>query len=1128
MDQRKLQEKLNKPYSTENWKDVVQFVFPNVQLFDPPQTIPTNDEDVETFKQLGNVRLNDSKTLALFELHLKNNVNVIRNRVRLNELVSKHINESSVHGVLSIFEKGTDDYRFSFSSKSTNYDEEEGDFKTQKTDSKRFTYVLGKNESCKTPAQRFYDLAQRSQSATIDNIQEAFSVEKLSKDFFKEYNDYYKTFSSYLLSNTSLFNAVFKMDEKAVRDFVKLMLGRLVFLHFVQKKRWLGVPAEEEGWHGGDPRFLYNAFKNHPSRSQFYSEFLEPLFYQTLNEPNRPNDIFEVTGTKVPYLNGGLFEKSKLDTSLVMFPEQYFADLFEFFDKYNFTIDENDPNEHEVGIDPEMLGHIFENQLEDNKDKGAFYTPKEIVHYMCQESLSEYLCTYLEEYDLMPPNEDEQKIQQDNIRAFVNHKEASKIIEYDEVLATALRDVKICDPAIGSGAFPMGLLTEIFQCVQVLYYASRDTVGEVWGMEDWEAHTVKKNIIQNSIYGVDIEKGAVDIARLRFWLSLIVDEPEPHALPNLDYKIVVGNSLINTFEDEVIDIEWERVKFTGSNKQYVEKIKDLLEQIVNSQKLIFDGENLDKKVLNQEIRNLKIELLTNQLKINQLQYAEKNPQKGGMFPTAKEIKYNLEVELELKKFDQLLNKLAILKDNPEKEFRHFDWKLDFPEILNEQIAENIGFNIVIGNPPYIQLQKDGGYLAKLFENQGYATFERTGDIYLLFYEKGFQLLKENGVHTYITSSQWMKAKYGVSLRNLFLKKNPQLLLSLGPGVFENATVDTNILIAKNTSYTNSFFGSKILKTVQLKANIFEKSKLDYLNTTSWSIMDSKQNAIWLKIYKFGKPLSSWNVEINRGVLTGFNEAFIIDNQTKLEIIKNDCKSIDIIKPILRGREIEEYHTDWDGGYIIATFPSLNIDISEYPGIENFLSNFSKKLPQIGDTFINDQGEVEKTRKKTSNKWFETQDPIAFYEEFNRPKNIWKRIGSQIRFTYSEEPMYSLDSTCIATGEKIKYLTALLNSKLGKFQLLEKSPKTGMGDLILSVQALDPFCAFYPDEIIENKIDSLVDKIIASKKNGRDYSIFVSQIDQIVYKLYDLTYEEVKVVYPDFELSEEEYGAIKVI
>lgn len=827
MDKKDLQKKLNKPYTTENWRDVVQFVFPNVQILNPPMVIPIDNDKVESFRQLGNVQLHDGKSLALFELKLKANVNIIRNRVELNNIVSQYIDQDQTHGVLSIFEQGGDDYRFTFSARASEFDEEEGEFITKKTDTKRFTYVLGKNESCKTPAQRFYELSENKNKAEIKDIEDAFSVEKLSDTFFNEYKEQYKSLVKYMIETPGIFITIYNKDDKAIRDFVKILLGRIIFIKFVQKKGWMGVNVASKKWIEGDYRFLENGFAKFQHQDLFYSTFLEPLF-ETLNTPNRPNDIFTVTNTRVPYLSGGLFELEDKRTKNIDFPSKYFADLFEFLDRYNFTIDENDTNDHEVGIDPEMLGHIFENLLEDNKDKGAFYTPKEIVRYMCQESLKEYLKTSLENNNQWPTDETEAKDFEQALRNFVTKKEAGGIIEFEETIARALKDVKICDPAIGSGAFPMGLLNEIFQLVHTLHEASGDKLERIWDLKGWQPNLVKQNIIQNSIYGVDIEKGAVDVARLRFWLSLIVDEPEPKALPHLDYKIVVGNSLVSKLDDIIIDIDWnvqnnenktetdlfgkpKPKQFNVFEVENDEKLKKLLEQISNKQKAVFDP-NSDEEKLSFEIRNLKIDILINQLDalVKTKGVAEKP------LGNDKKIKEQTVLWLKTINWKDKISKLEKLKKQNNENLHFFDWKLDFPEIMNDQVAGQIGFDIVIGNPPYVSNKGVDDDLKDYF---GYSD-----DLYNYFFLKGDAILKQKGIFCYITSSTFLTLQSKMNVRELLLKNELLSLVNLGHDVFKTAMVSTAISIyrkhkkVKNTVVIDARGKSKLSEAKSFHIN----------------------------------------------------------------------------------------------------------------------------------------------------------------------------------------------------------------------------------------------------------------------------------------------------------------------
>ncbi|MBC8181948.1 hypothetical protein H8E88_12585, partial [candidate division KSB1 bacterium] len=407
MDKAQLKKKLSQQYDADTWKEILRYIFPNVELFQRPTDIPVINDKVKSFRQLGNMRLNDGKTLAIFDVQLKDQTNISRNRVELRNLTTRYIDQATTHGVLAVFASDADDYRFTFSSKETEFDENM-QIVTKQTEPKRYTYVLGPNESCKTPADRFYKLHEQKHSVELGDVVEAFSVEKLNKEFFNKYKEHYENFVQFITGKRfkkvsgkwkevevhaphKYLNSVFENDNKQTRDYIKILLGRIVFLQFLQKKGWMGCSTDSQGWENGNHKFLQHLFESH-EKGKFHSQVLSPLFI-ALNTPNRENDIFKLSHSRVPYLNGGLFEADDTAIQNMDFPEALFYDLLDFFSQYNFTIDENDPNDHEVGIDPEMLGHIFENLLEDNKDKGAFYTPKPIVQYMCQESLIQYLKT---------------------------------------------------------------------------------------------------------------------------------------------------------------------------------------------------------------------------------------------------------------------------------------------------------------------------------------------------------------------------------------------------------------------------------------------------------------------------------------------------------------------------------------------------------------------------------------------------------------------------------------------------------------------------------------------------------------------------------------------------------------
>ena len=519
------------------------------------------------------------------------------------------------------------------------------------------------------------------------------------------------------------------------------------------------------------------------------------------------------TVVKIPYLNGGLFEKESEKFDYLVFPNELFTDLFEFFNRFNFTIYENSPEEHTVAVDPEMLGHIFENLLEDNKDKGAFYTPKEIVQYMTQESLIEYLVTHLGESA------------KDDISQFVKQKNKGALTDtqFNEI-NNLLDTVKICDPAIGSGAFPMGLLQEIF--------ALKERIAFDLGFIVWSPASVKENIIQNSIYGVDIEKGAVDIAQLRFWLSLIVDEDEPKPLPNLAYKIVVGNSLVGKFENEIIEIDWSTDDTSAGlfAQDIINEKSNLLRTISDKQKQFFTADATQKITLKKEIRDLKLDILSKQLA---LMIATKGYQKQ----TGKKLtKRETEKWLETQGWIRTKEKIEILKLN-NKSFNHFDWRLDFPEILNPIVNNNTGFDIVIGNPPYIK-----EYTSKEafdgFRNSDY--YQGKMDLWYGFACVSIDLLKENGVECFIAQNNWITSAGASIFRTKVLNETKIKVFTdfWDFKVFKSAGIQTMIYLLKKEKPISSYS----LKYSLLKDDSIKESELiNFLNFNNDFGIDEKYN-----------------------------------------------------------------------------------------------------------------------------------------------------------------------------------------------------------------------------------------------------------------------------------------------
>ena len=961
---------------------------------------------IQSIKQVGKVYVG-VEPLQIFDITVGSQIQMARNRVGIQQLIRRIMDTHSLAFMLFHYEDGgaesqeSWEWRFTFCHK--------GASQTDSTSSKRFTFLLGPGQHCRTATDNFQRLIDKRGTVEVKDIEDAFSVEALNKEFFDKYRQHYATFVEYITGKryvkqggkweekqvsepNAQLREQFCGDEKRVRDYVKKLLGRIVFLHYLQRKGWLGVPSDK-AWGDGDRSFIQHLYEyaTEAQQSDFITSVLSPLFYEALNTDRRAdNDLFDTRvkfpkrGNKlrIPYLNGGLFDRDENAALLIKFPPEFFKDLLDFFAQYNFTIDENDPTDAQVGVDPEMLGRIFESLLEDNKEKGAYYTPKEIVQYMCRESLIAYLCTGI----------DQGTPEHQAISEFVKSYDAELLtgVELEGVglgtkVLERLKEVKVCDPAIGSGAFPMGMLRELYNCRISLEDLSVSSAE------------IKSQIIKSNIYGVDIEQGAVDIARLRFWLSLVVDETTPTPLPNLDYKIMQGNSLLEWYEG--VDLSTLTQRKEDGCVELFDDLADVYRRQLRQAISAYYGEtDHDRKAtLHQEIS----EAIDEQLK---------------------EQHYTVDLS----------------GINVSANTHFFLWHTWFDEVFNRPSGRN-GFDIVIGNPPYIQLQNNGGELAKIYQGYGFKGFARTGDIYCLFYERGYQLLREGGHLCYITSNKWMRAGYGEKIRGFLADNtNPILLVDFaGIKVFEGATVDTNILLFSKEKNEGKTLSVSLTKDVQLGRGELcqyvqqHASPSAFTTSESWVILSPIEQSIKRKIEAVGKPLKDWDIQINYGIKTGCNEAFIIDEAKRAEILSN-CQSDDerkrteaIIRPILRGRDIRRYGYDWAGLYIIGTFPALKLDIESYPSLKQYLLDFGyDRLKQTGD---------KGARKKTSNQWFETQDSISYWEEFEKPKIVWGNLNLKGAYTHAPAGIY-VNAPCPIIATENLAILHILNSNVADYYI----------------------------------------------------------------------------------------------
>ncbi len=791
MKEKDLKRILQEPFSFENWKKLLPLFFDKVEFLSKPHPFLDPDDRIAKGEQVGLIHLDDDKSLAIFDVEVTDKVDIPRNRKQLRDIAIKHIDQGILHGAIVFYHSPTQpDYRFSFIAKWSALDMETGELIKGETKPKRYTYLLGPNEACTTAAKRLLTLIPKKENHELNlkALQEVFSVEALNREFFKNYKEHYVKFWCYLAESPwreALIDAEkeeAEKQEKPIRDFVKKMLGRIVFLHFLQKKGWMGCPPDSHEWKNGEKRFMQVLFEEFNDKEHFYSRCLTRLFFETLNT-KRPNDEFhldglagKLNGSRVPYLNGGLFEVEKNKVTLnVDFPASLFQELLDFFEQYNFTIDENSPDDHEVGIDPEMLGHIFENLLEENKDKGAFYTPKEIVQFMCQESLIQYLYNHFGE--------------RKDINDFIRQHGVSEFLAYRDHavrLNHLLDEIKVCDPAIGSGAFPIGMLQEIFEAKLYIYPYLKTN-------QPFDPAAVKKKIIQNSIYGVDIEKGAVDIARLRFWLALVVDEETPQPLPNLDYKIMQGNSLLEQYEgidlSKTALMEAPTVKnvtlfeepeteygFSEENRKSIKQlVKDYFKEEDKDEKARIH-KAIDRIVLDHIDKSL--EGFENQLLIEiatfEKRYKDKTErllesQKAQYDKKSKELKEIAKRQKQLKNKAQARQNLLKFEETDERPY--FLWHLYFMDVFEPSSGSEGGFDVVIGNPPYMRIQgirKSDNSLADELVKQ-YKAATGSFDLYVLFVERGMEILKQEGILNFIMPVKWVNSAFGKGLRKYVLE-----------------------------------------------------------------------------------------------------------------------------------------------------------------------------------------------------------------------------------------------------------------------------------------------------------------------------------------------------------------------
>jgi type I restriction-modification system DNA methylase subunit len=1066
------------------------------------------EQFISTFERIGKYTDGEHKFDVLV-VKLKKETSIDRARTMQRNFIAWYLNgsrggEQKDAALVAFVSPDQEDWRFSLVKMDYQFKEAENGktkVKEEFTPARRWSFLVGKNEKSHTAQSKLVPImADDEHKPNLARLEEAFNIETVTKEFFEKYRELFlktKEGLDAILIDNEVVGADFAAKNVNSVDFAKKLLGQIVFLYFLQKKGWFGV-ARDAVWGTGPKNFLRELFDGkHGSYKNFFNDILEPLFYEALAR-ERDDDFYSRFNCKIPFLNGGLFDPIGGYDWIhndILLPEELFSNnlqtkegdkgngILDIFDRYNFTVKEDEPLEKEVAVDPEMLGKVFENLLEvkDRKSKGTYYTPREIVHYMCRQSLINYLHTELNsgtvayemvgkeqldifgnkaksgQLDLTIEHASSPALFKADIETLIqcgeqlgeneavveakgretarySYKLPESIRQHAYLIDEKLAGIRVCDPAIGSGAFPVGMMSEIVKTRNVLSVFIRDPGRSLYHF--------KRECIEKSLYGVDIDPGAVEIAKLRLWLSLVVDEDdirEIKPLPNLDYKIVCGNSLESvpgTLEHSNLFRELEMLK-----KRYFDEISP--------------GQKKQEK----------------------------------------------------EHIDELIGRLTGKKER-------FDYKIFFSEVFDHRG----GFDVAIANPPYVRQEgiKD---LKPALKNEFGQFYCGTADLYTYFFKRGIDLLKSGGHLCFIAPNKFMRAGYGKNTRELLAEKvTPKAVIDFCDlPIFDATTYPSILLVEKRrpsrgeTTLAATFSDAAQLDRIEETLSTVGFSiPITSLKKDGWTLERHEVLTLMEKLRKAGTPLGEYvKGRFYRGILTGLNEAFVIDQTTRDRLICEDPKSIDIIKPWLRGRDIKKWKAEWAGLYLI-TIPSganrewpwkgekaeqaaRSIFKKTYPAIHRHLSQWEDKLRKRDD-----QGQF----------WWELRSCI-YWHEFEEPKIVYAEIATDSRFLMDYGNHYS-DTTTYIMASDSDYLLAILNSKLFTYMFSQISSEIRGGFLRWKKQYMDPIPIVEATPAQQAPIISLVQQVLVNP-DGTDVPRLEGEIDRLVYGLYNLTLEEISII-----------------
>lgn len=1132
---------------------------------------------IEHYMYIGNYTGEDGSTVALFSVCLSNNKSLENARSMQRNFVKTLLEETGCAGALAAFYNGSEPEKWRLSLVRLDYEFSEGKISAKLTPAKRYSYLVGKNEPCHTAQERLFPIfTADNRNPGLNELEEAFSVEAVTKDFFEKYRSKYLDLKEYLDTNPE-FTAEAQARGFDSEQFAKKLLGQIVFLYFIQKKGWLGVnafpyklterdyknafyrpgqkpkelmprvykqnadsnyyrskeafmtltPEEEtvlstlvkgDKWGDGPKDFMRQIFAGCMDKKQnFFDDYLEPLFYTGLNQNRGDNAFFAPLHRRIPFLNGGLFEE--LDgydwqNNNFNIPNALFSNLadkgtdadgiLDVFDRYNFTISEDEPMEREVAIDPEMLGKIFENLLDvkDRKSKGAFYTPREIVHYMCRESLINYLAanTQIPEDDIrkfvlfgeyfcdedtrktLPvDNETGKVLQGEKIYARKHHMEFDKNKELEipetifsfkkninrlQEIDNLLSDIKVVDLAVGSGAFPLGMLNEIVK--------ARDVITNYMVIEMNQrqrlncrtarsAYQLKRDTIKNCIFACDIDASATDITKLRLWLSLVIDNQimdkedellgyftKPRELPNLDCNIICGNSLIDEFYGIPLITESAALGNLSGKEQgnafYDMDLEIKLNELIALQsKLYGEKDHIAKDSLKEKIQEIYDSIVLEQLEES---------------PEAVDAYYH-----------------ALLQ--PSKPF--VLWQIYFPKVFKEKG----GFDVVIGNPPYVNVEKiqNKDLIFKLFK-----TCSGRTDLYIAFIEKGSSLLRKNGTLSFIIPFAYTIQNYGESSREMLLKNFniDEIIDTSNYLVFDTAMVKNIILRFSNKS---NLHHTKIRIVDSAKNFNMQKFNDSIIDQEIFNTIPGKQfktngfqNGIELKnkIEKMSVPLETicfiaYGVRINNRTDKTKPKSYYLRNNYS-----------EGLKPFIEGRNIQRYHHEQNGWL-------------QYTPSEHYNPMFPELFENEKLIFIN----VVSERLRFS------YDDECLYNSHTVINCV--RLDHLLHATHRSAKKACKDCSDFnfVAQYDMKFILGILNSKLINWYFLTYS-SDGLHIYPDNAKQL-PIINLKLKNVNQTLIIDLVDKIISAKKNEIETSSLEKSLDSLIYSLYDLTEEEIKTI-----------------